>query len=138
MIAKSMGPEARPSRGVASRQAASSAAAGRTAETLCLSRLRLTCFARSEHNRKSDGISRREEFLHRRLLRAFDVSFAVQDARGCSARTREHDPRYDWPNLSPTQCVRGKASLAPIRAKRSTFDASPGIYSSPSASIAEL
>ena len=64
------------------------------AHTLRLSRLRLTCFARSEHRRKSDGISRQEEFLHRRLLRAFDVSFTVQDARGCPARTREHDPRY--------------------------------------------
>jgi len=66
-----------------------------------LSRLRLTCFARSEHRRKSDGISRREEFLHRRLLRAFDVSFALQDARGCPTRTRERDPRYNCPNLWP-------------------------------------
>jgi hypothetical protein len=37
-------------------------------------------------------------------------------------RTRERDPRYNCPNLSPTQCARGKASLEPIRAKRSTFD----------------
>jgi NADH dehydrogenase len=38
-------------------------------------------FARSvQHRRKSDGIYRREEFLHRRLLRAFDVSFALQIA----------------------------------------------------------
>src|ERR1700731_3310607 len=124
MITKSMGPEARPSRGVASRQAASSAAERRTAETLRLSRLGLTCFARSEHRRKSDGISRREEFLHRRLLRAFDVLFAIQDARGCPAWTRERDPWYDWPNLSPTQCARGEASLELIRAKRSILDAS--------------
>ena len=71
----------RPSRGVASCQATSSAAEGRTAESIRLSRFRLTCFARSaQYRRKSDGISRREEFLHRRLLRAFDVSFALQIA----------------------------------------------------------
>src|ERR1700731_3781626 len=124
MITKSMGPEARPSRGVASRQAASSAAERRTAETLRLSRLWLTCIARSEHRRKSDGISRREEFLHRRLLRASDVSFALQDARGCPARTRERDPRYNCPNFWPAKRARGEASLEPIRAKRRIFDAS--------------
>jgi len=29
-----------------------------------------------------------------------------------------------WPNLSPTQCARGEASLEPIRAKRSIFHTS--------------
>jgi hypothetical protein len=53
----------RPSRGVASHQAASSAAERRTAETVRLSRLRLARFARSEHRRKSDGISRRKNFF---------------------------------------------------------------------------
>jgi hypothetical protein len=60
-------------------------------------------------------VDKAREFLHRRLLRAFNVSFALQDARGCAARTRECDPRYDWPKLSPTQRARGEASLEPIR-----------------------
>ena len=63
----------------ASCQATSSATEGRTAKSIHLSRFRLTCFARSvQYRRKSDGIPRWEEFLHRRLLRASDVSFALQ------------------------------------------------------------
>ena len=56
----------------------------------------------------------RDAFFMKATSRFFDVSFALQDARGGPSWSRERNPQYDWPDLSPTQCARGEASLKSI------------------------
>ena len=81
------------------RSAAASAAA---AAALRLPRLRLAGLARPLlHRRQPDGLHRRQEHVHRGLVRPPDVPLALQDAPEGPARPDEGRSSTPWPAPSP-------------------------------------
>jgi NADH dehydrogenase FAD-containing subunit len=87
-------------------------AEGRAATPVPLSRLRLARVARPLlDRRKPDGLHHRAQLLHRRAVRAPDVSLALQDARDGAARAVESGARYAVAHPDAPHRARRQAAL---------------------------